>query len=607
MTAKFQQVPISRGVLTIMPFEVLVATATRPLVRNELGWVSFGYEFFHAAIQKDIIVTTFEDFGLSNAILRALEELEFKEPTPIQRDAIPVALERHDIMGLAQTGTGKTAAFGLPLIHHLLKDDQRSKPREVAALIVAPTRELVKQIGENIREFTRRTPLRVNMVVGGASIHFQKKKLEKGTDILVATPGRLMDLVERKALTLDSARYLVLDEADQMLDLGFIHVLRKIAKMVGRPRQTYLFSATMPKQIEELANAFLENPVRIEVARSGKAADKVTQCVHFVSQGDKSTLLRKCLSERDDDLSLVFSRTKHGAEKLMKRLVTWGFHANSIHGNKSQGQREKAIKAFKAGDTRVLVATDVAARGIDIPGISHVYNFDLPEVPENYVHRIGRTARAGREGEAIAFCAPTEVHLLASIEKLMNMGIDTASGERPEGVATKSKGRSRSRGGQGKGGGNRSRNGPSNASGNGPNKNRKNKHRGPDKANEERSSYFGKSDGGGENRERPRSEARDRPRSENRERPRDDKPDYAKNKRPGRKRRFGSGDDNSSSEGQPKYAKRTNRNEDKSSSEGKPKFAKRTNRNDNKSDGNKQAPVRRKRAGKKRNKKKTAA
>ena len=529
-------------------------------------------------------MTTFEDFGLSNVILRALEELEFKEPTPIQRDAIPVALERHDIMGLAQTGTGKTAAFGLPLIHHLLKDDQRSKPREVAALIVAPTRELVKQIGENIREFTRRTPLRVNMVVGGMSIHFQKKKLEKGTDILVATPGRLMDLVERKALSLDSARYLVLDEADQMLDLGFIHVLRKIAKMVGRPRQTYLFSATMPKQIEELANAFLENPVRIEVARSGKAADKVTQCVHYVSQGDKSTLLRKCLSERDDDLSLVFSRTKHGAEKLMKRLVTWGFHANSIHGNKSQGQREKAIKAFKAGDTRVLVATDVAARGIDIPGISHVYNFDLPEVPENYVHRIGRTARAGREGEAIAFCSPTEVHLLAAVEKLMNMGIDTASGERPEGVATKSKGRSRSRGGQGKGGGNRSRNGPSkgssNASGNGPNKSRRNKHRGPDKANEERSSYFGKSDGGGELRERSGGE--------NRERPREDKSDYSKNKRPGRKRRFGSGDNNGSSEGQPK-------------------FAKRSNRNDNKNDGNKQAPVRRKRAGKKRNKKKTAA
>ena len=387
------------------------------------------------AVQFKVIqLTKFEDFGLSNAIMKSISALGYEEPTPIQRDAIPVILAGHDIMGLAQTGTGKTAAFGLPLVHHLLKDDKRAEPRAVAALIVAPTRELVKQIGEHLREYTRRTPIRVNMVVGGASIHIQKRKLEKGTDILVATPGRLMDLVERKALFLDKARYLVLDEADQMLDLGFIHVLRKIAKMVGKPRQTFLFSATMPKQIEELAAAFLEDPVRIEVSRSGKAADKVSQSVHFVGQGDKAELLRNCLSKNGDDLSLVFSRTKHGAEKLMKRLVTWGFDANSIHGNKSQGQRERAIKAFKSGETRILVATDVAARGIDIPGVSHVYNFDLPEVPENYVHRIGRTARAGREGEAIAFCSPTEVHLLGNIEKLMQIGIEVASGVRPEGV-----------------------------------------------------------------------------------------------------------------------------------------------------------------------------
>ncbi len=375
--------------------------------------------------------------------MKSIHALGYEQPTPIQRDAIPVIMEGHDIMGLAQTGTGKTAAFGLPLAHHLLKDDQRPKPRSVAALIVAPTRELVKQIGENLREFTRRTPLRVNMVVGGASIHIQKRKLEKGTDILVATPGRLMDLVERKAIYLDTARYLVLDEADQMLDLGFIHVLRKIAKLVGKPRQTLLFSATMPKQIEELANAFLSDPVRIEVARSGKAADKVTQCVHFVAQGDKATLLRQCLSQRENDLSLVFSRTKHGAEKLMKRLVAWGFAAGSVHGNKSQGQRERAIKAFKNGEIRVLVATDVAARGIDIRGVSHVYNFDLPEVAENYVHRIGRTARAGCEGEAIAFCAPTEVHLLNAVEKLMSLEIEIASGERPEAVTPKKRGRGR--------------------------------------------------------------------------------------------------------------------------------------------------------------------
>jgi ATP-dependent RNA helicase RhlE len=374
----------------------------------------------------------------------------YEEPTPIQRDAIPVVLDGHDIMGLAQTGTGKTAAFGLPLVHHLLKDDRRPQPKAIGALIVAPTRELVNQIAENLREFTRKTPLKVNLVVGGASIHIQKRNLEKGTDILVATPGRLMDLVERKAVFIDSARYLVLDEADQMLDLGFIHVLRRIAKLVGKPRQTLLFSATMPKQIEELAKSFLEDPVRIEVSRSGKTADKVTQSVHFVGQGDKSELLRKCLSERKDDLSLVFSRTKHGAEKLMKRLVSWGFSANSIHGNKSQGQRERAIRAFKSGETRILVATDVAARGIDIPGVSHVYNFDLPEVPESYIHRIGRTARAGREGEAVAFCAPAELHLLSNVEKLMGIDINVASGIRPEYVKpAKGRGGSNSRGGQG--------------------------------------------------------------------------------------------------------------------------------------------------------------
>ncbi|MCP4183219.1 MAG: DEAD/DEAH box helicase [Hyphomicrobiales bacterium] len=393
-------------------------------------------------------MTQFNEFGLSNAVLRSISAIGYEEPTPIQRDAIPVVMDGHDIMGLAQTGTGKTAAFGLPLVHHLLKDDRRPQPKAIGALIVAPTRELVNQIAENLREFTRKTPLKVNLVVGGASIHVQKRKLEKGTDILVATPGRLMDLIERKAVFIDSARYLVLDEADQMLDLGFIHVLRRIAKMVGKPRQTLLFSATMPKQIEELSRSFLDDPVRIEVARSGKAADKVSQSVHFVGQGDKSELLRKCLAERKDDLSLVFSRTKHGAEKLMKRLVAWGFAAGSIHGNKSQGQRERAIRAFKSGEIRILVATDVAARGIDIPGVSHVYNFDLPEVPENYIHRIGRTARAGREGEAVAFCAPAELHLLSNVEKLMGIDIDVASGIRPEYVkpAKKSGGRN-SRGG----------------------------------------------------------------------------------------------------------------------------------------------------------------
>jgi len=269
-------------------------------------------------------------------------------------------------------------------------------------------------------------------VVGGASINVQIKNLHRGVDILVATPGRLLDLINRNALYLDDARYLVLDEADQMLDLGFIHDLRKISRLLSKPRQTMLFSATMPKQIEELSRSYQSDPVRIQVAPPGKAADKVKQSVHFVDQKGKSDLLKDCLIERRDDLSLVFARTKHGAEKLMRHLVACGFKASSIHGNKSQGQRDRAIKAFKAGETRILVATDVAARGIDIPGVSHVYNFDLPEVAENYVHRIGRTARAGATGEAVAFCGPHEYHLLRDIEKLMSISIQVASGEVPD-------------------------------------------------------------------------------------------------------------------------------------------------------------------------------
>jgi len=371
----------------------------------------------------------FEALGLSPITLKSLPALGYEEPTPIQREAIPLILAGNDLMGLAQTGTGKTAAFGLPLVHKLVAEGGRPKPKSVRALILAPTRELANQISDNLRQFVRQTPLKVGTIVGGGSINTQIRNLQRGIDIVVATPGRLLDLVERRAIYLNTANYLVLDEADQMLDLGFIHALRRIAKLLGTPRQTLLFSATMPKQISELARAYLENPVRIEMAPPGKAADKVRQSVHFVDQRGKTDLLKNCLIERRDDLSLVFARTKHGAEKLMKHLVICGFEANSIHGNKSQGQRDRAIRAFKSGETRVLVATDVAARGIDIPGVSHVYNFDLPEVAENYVHRIGRTARAGAGGEAVAFCGAHENHLLRAIEKLMGISITVASGE----------------------------------------------------------------------------------------------------------------------------------------------------------------------------------
>lgn len=376
-------------------------------------------------------MSEFEVLGLSPLILKSVASLGFDVPTPIQKQAIPLVLEGRDIMGLAQTGTGKTAAFGLPLVHHLLTGKGKPSLKAAKSLILAPTRELANQIADNMRSYVKNTSLRVNVVVGGASLHIQRRKLEAGTDILIATPGRLIDLIDRGAVRLDETRYLVLDEADQMLDLGFINALRRIAKLLAKPRQTMLFSATMPKQMAELSEAYLDDPVRIETARVGKAADRVNQSVHFVDGGKKTDLLETCLRERGDALSMVFARTKHGAEKLMKRLVSSGFNAQSIHGNKSQGQRDRAIRDFREGKINILVATDVAARGIDIPGVGCVYNYDLPEVPENYVHRIGRTARAGAEGQAIAFCSSAEVHLLHAIEKVMKISIDVAGGERP--------------------------------------------------------------------------------------------------------------------------------------------------------------------------------
>ena len=375
----------------------------------------------------------FNMLGLAPALTEALERAGLSQPTPIQNQAIPLAMEGHDVLGLAQTGTGKTLAFGLPLVDHLLAAPGKPAPKTVKALILAPTRELVNQISENLRTLTAKTRVHVATVVGGQSIGKQIATLGRGTDILVATPGRLIDLMDRRAVDLSTVRHLVLDEADQMLDLGFIHALRKIAPRLGTPRQTMLFSATMPKQMEELSAAYLTNPRRVQVSPPGKAADKITQSVHFLDKAAKPDRLREILGADLNALTLVFARTKHGAEKLMKGLVADGFNAASIHGNKSQGQRDRAIKAFRDGEVTVLVATDVAARGIDIPGVAYVINYELPDVPDNYVHRIGRTARAGREGEAIALCSPEEADLLRQIERLMKTSIPVGRGTAPTG------------------------------------------------------------------------------------------------------------------------------------------------------------------------------
>jgi ATP-dependent RNA helicase RhlE len=373
-------------------------------------------------------MTTFADLGLSPKILKALEKTTLKTPTPIQAQAIPHIMEGRDLMGLAQTGTGKTAAFGLPLLHRLLDIGHPPGPKNVRALILAPTRELIGQIKDNFEVFTKGTAVKITMVVGGASLFKQAQALSKGTDVLVATPGRLIDLLERGDVSLEKCGYLVLDEADHMLDMGFIHSLRKIAKHIPLKRQTLLFSATMPKDIEEIADAYLRNPIRVQVAPPGKPVERISQGVHFIPNGDKARVLEEYLKKHTGEQALVFGRTKHGSEKLAKLLATWGFKVGSIHGNKSQNQRDRTLSEFKGGELDVLVATDVAARGIDIPTVRHVYNFDLPNVPENYVHRIGRTARAGADGSSISFCAPAEMGELQAIEKMLKKPLPVVGG-----------------------------------------------------------------------------------------------------------------------------------------------------------------------------------
>ncbi len=369
-------------------------------------------------------MTTFESLGLAQPLLAALEDEGYLTPTPIQLQAIPPALEGKDLLGIAQTGTGKTAAFALPILHYLIGNPAQRRKMAPRVLVLAPTRELATQIADSFRAYARFIKLNVMTVFGGVPIPRQEKQLATGVDVLVATPGRLLDLVDRRSLLLDQVEVLVLDEADQMLDLGFIHSLKRIAQILPRQRQSLFFSATMPTAIAELAGRYLSDPVKVAVAPVASTAERVRQHVTFVNQAEKQALLTMTLRQPEFAKCLVFTRTKHGADRVVRHLIGAGIRSAAIHGNKSQPQRERALEQFKKGEIGVLVATDIAARGIDIDAVSHVINFELPNVPEQYVHRIGRTARAGLDGIAVSFCAPDEKPYLKDIEKLTRMKID---------------------------------------------------------------------------------------------------------------------------------------------------------------------------------------
>jgi ATP-dependent RNA helicase RhlE len=363
---------------------------------------------------------TFQTLGVSEPLLRVLVSENYTHPTPIQQQAIPAILEGRDVLGLAQTGTGKTAAFGLPLLQRLSQDASVATPHHARALILAPTRELAVQISDSLKTYGRHLHLRSTVILGGVSQSRQVEAMRQGVDILVATPGRLLDLVRQKQVRLDKTTMLVLDEADRMFDMGFIKDVRKLVSLLPKQRLSLLFSATMPKEVAHLCAEVLNDPIRIEVTPQKVAADSIAQSVYHVRVADKRGLLHKLLH---DDAGMkrviVFSRTKHGANKVSDQLEKSGIATDAIHGNKSQNARQRALESFRNGEIRVLVATDIAARGIDIDDITHVVNFDLPNEPESYVHRIGRTARAGSTGIAIAFCAPEERAQLKAIERLV--------------------------------------------------------------------------------------------------------------------------------------------------------------------------------------------
>ena len=367
---------------------------------------------------------SFHDLGLSKGLLTALASKNYTQATPIQRQAIPTVLKGRDLLGIAQTGTGKTAAFMLPSLDRLTENrPQFLKPGQIRMLVLAPTRELAAQIAASAEAYGKNMKLSVGVIFGGVPNGKSVRTVARGLDVLVATPGRLLDLVDQRAVDLRSLEILVLDEADQMLDLGFIHALRRIVAIVPSKRQTLFFSATMPRAIKELADKYLKDPAEVSVTPAATTVQRIDQTVVMVNQAEKTALLALYLKSEPVERALVFSRTKHGADKIVRQLEAAGIPANAIHGNKSQAQRERAIALFKSGEARVLIATDIAARGIDIPGVSHVVNFDLPDVPEQYVHRIGRTARAGNDGIAISFVADDERPYLRDIERLTRQKI----------------------------------------------------------------------------------------------------------------------------------------------------------------------------------------
>ncbi len=377
-----------------------------------------------------VTLSTFADLGLSGRLLRALEDAQYRTPTAIQSNAIPLLLCGRDLLGIAQTGTGKTAAFTLPLLHRLAEENKQVGSRHVRALILAPTRELVLQIADSIKTYGRHMRVRHATVMGGVGQQPQVDALRRGLDILVATPGRLLDLIEKGHADLRHTEHLILDEADRMLDMGFIRDVRRIIRTLPNKRQTLLFSATMPKEVAKLAGEILMNPERVEIAAKSVAVDRIDQRVHHLSRTAKRTRLTELLAAPDLERVIVFTRTKHGADKVAKHLSRGGVNADALHGNKSQGARQRTLDGFRKGNLRVLVATDIAARGIDVDDVTHVINYELPNEPECYVHRIGRTARAGASGIAISFCDETERPHLRLIERLIKRPLSVV-GEMP--------------------------------------------------------------------------------------------------------------------------------------------------------------------------------
>jgi ATP-dependent RNA helicase RhlE len=373
-------------------------------------------------------LTSFHDFGLAEPINRALAEEKYITPTPIQAQTIPLASQGRDVIGIAQTGTGKTAAFALPILNHLFNKRQRPERKSARVLVLSPTRELSGQIADSFRAYGRHIrPLAIELAIGGVPINRQIRAVARGLEVLVATPGRLLDLVQQRALRLDQVEVLVLDEADRMLDMGFIHDIKRVVAMLPKQRQTLFFSATMPQEITRLADQMLRNPARVAVTPQATTVERIVQRVILTEKASKPTLLAELLKSEPVERVLVFTRTKHGADKVVRGLAKAGLAAEAIHGNKSQSQRERVLSAFRNGKLRTLIATDIAARGIDVDGVSHVFNYDLPNIPESYVHRIGRTARAGADGVAISFCDHEERAYLRDIERLIRMAIPSTN------------------------------------------------------------------------------------------------------------------------------------------------------------------------------------